>query len=70
MTPDELADAIGKDSHALVETRSGKRYRIHEDQIPMARQGGLVYGTPMARSFRRKGSVVWFDLANVKLVKD
>ncbi len=55
----------------IVESRSGKRYRVHPDQLPLIQNGGLIYGDPLARHPRARGvcgAVVWLRPENVKIV--
>ena len=64
--------AKGRSGSIVVESRSGKRYWIHVDQLSYIPEG-LIYGTPLKKSHRARGvagETVWMGPENVKIVHD
>lgn len=61
---------VPSNGHIVVETRSGKRYWIHADQLNFIPEG-LIYGNPLKKSHRARGvagEVVWMRPENVRIV--
>lgn len=68
--PQDFADAfaIAEDGHVVVQSRSGKHYLVHEDQLSAIVSGGMMYGVPQKRHPGQRNSVFWLKPENVVIV--
>lgn len=69
----EEAFEAAEGQNIIVQSRSGKRYYIHQDQRKLIQQGGLCYGVPLKPHPRAKGvagAIVWMGPENVKIVSE